>query len=159
MRTIICTTIMLASLAITPVARASGGRELWQGQGVLFDRSNRPIRNYRLEVYRTEVSATKSLTEVKIFLPDGTVKNESCETTKTAGGWVSDCKLRKGSGACFGDGLCIDYSEDRSGHAFATTIVMDGQDAMRLLRTELVNGKAVRFFREKLGRTTRRADR
>ena len=153
MRTSICSAIVIASLSVIPAARAASGPVLWQGKGATFNRNREQTSEYRIEVYRTEVDGTKGLSQAKVYLSNGTlIFNETCETTKTKTGWISDCKVRKGGGYCFGDGLCMDYTEDQNQHGFATTIIMDGPNSMRLLRTELVKGQAVRFFREKLER-------
>ncbi|MBI3535480.1 MAG: hypothetical protein HY072_08375 [Deltaproteobacteria bacterium] len=71
-------------------------------------------------------------------------------TETSQDGWKSECDHGNGGGYCFGEGLCISYETDTAGQAFTTTIIMDGQSDMRLMRTELHNDKAVRFFREKL---------
>lgn len=153
MKTSAQATVIIASLlAFIPTASAGEVTELWKGDGVLFDRSNKPIGKYRLEMYRTNVNKKKMLNEVKVFLPNAKTKTISCEITKSKKGWSTDCRSRKGGGYCFGEGLCIDYMADQKGSAFATTIVMDGKDTMRMLRTELKRGKAVRFFRERLTR-------
>jgi hypothetical protein len=133
-------------------AAAAPHDEVWKGSGTLFDRKRNAIAEYRLEMYRTTVSPTVQLREVRVYLPGGRLKKMTCRTRNTDKGWTSDCGESRGGGACFGDGLCIDYAVEEGGRAFATTIVMDGKDTMRLLRTELVHGKAVRFFRERLVR-------
>ena len=65
-------------------------------------------------------------------------------------GWTSECDNGNGGGRCFGEGLCVSYVEDKTGKSFATTIIKDDDNNMRMLRTELDHGKAVRFYREKL---------
>jgi len=80
------------------------------------------------------------------------VKKISCTITRDGQTWSQTCGARSGGGMCLGEGMCIDYLADKDGGAYATTIAFDGKKRMRMLRTELKNGQAQRFFRESLKR-------
>jgi hypothetical protein len=54
-----------------------------------------------------------------------------------------------GGGLCFGEGLCQTYEDVGGGKAFASTLVVDG-GRLRILTTELAQGRAVRFTRQTL---------
>lgn len=124
--------------------------EIWEGPGSLFDLQGNPSGVYNLVVENTKRDQ-QIQSHVTVTLSDGTVFKQQCLMTETTEGrWKSECDNGKGGGQCFGEGLCISYVEDSTGKAYATTIAMDGPSDMRLLRTELQKGKAVRFFREKL---------
>jgi hypothetical protein len=154
------TTMKNALIAILMIASASAPAltlattppsvEVWEGPGTLFSAEGKELASYGLTVTNTK-SGNKIHSAVAIKLPDGTVKQQSCEITDSGKeGWQSECTHGKGGGRCFGEGLCVSYEEDGLGGAFATNIVMDGPKDMRLLRTQLNKGKAVLFFREKL---------
>jgi hypothetical protein len=51
-----------------------------------------------------------------------------------------------------GAGLCESYEDAGNGQAFATTIVVDGPDKLRLLVIELDHGQAVRYISQTLTR-------
>lgn len=124
--------------------------DTWEGPGSLFDTKGSEISTYNLVVENTK-NGNQIQSNVTVTLPDGSVQKQQCKMTETAQDqWTSECDHGKGGGHCFGEGLCISYEEDSAGKAYATTIVMDGPADMRLLRTELQNGQAVHFFREKL---------
>lgn len=55
-----------------------------------------------------------------------------------------------GLGRCFSNGMCQSYETRRDGHDMATTIVVDSPDKIRILMTELENGKAIRFMQQTL---------
>ena len=56
----------------------------------------------------------------------------------------------KGGGYCFSEGVCQTYEDAGDGKAFSTTLIVDGPNRLRLLTTELLHGKAVRFMRQTL---------
>ena len=139
---------LLLTLVIAQQAAAT--TTIWKGEGALFNINGKSEGQYELTVTNNK---TGDVTEsnIQIKTANGSVIDLQC--TNTAGkdeSWSSQCGHGKGGGRCLGEGLCISYLEESSGKAFATTIAMDGPTDMRLLRTELQNGKAVRFFREKL---------
>jgi hypothetical protein len=124
--------------------------DVWEGPGAQFDVSGNATSTYDL-VVENERIGDQIQSHVTIALPGGTTLKQQCLMTKTsADAWSSTCDHGVGGGRCFGEGLCISYESAPAGKAFATTIVFDGASEMCLLRTELQNGQAVRFYREKL---------
>lgn len=141
---------LAALLTLVIVQQAAAGTSVWKGEGALFGTNGTNQGEYELTVTNTK---NGDVTESKIHIKtaEGSVIDMQCTNTAADNGsWSSQCNHGKGGGSCFGEGLCISYLDSGSGKAFATTVVMDGASDMRLLRTELQNGKAVRFFREKL---------
>lgn len=141
---------LAALLTLVIVQQAAAGTSVWKGEGALFGINGTSQGEYELTVTNTK-SGDVTESNIHIKTAEGSVIDLQC--TNTAGSedsWSSLCGHGKGGGSCFGEGLCISYLDSGNGKAFATTIVMDGAADMRLLRTELQNGKAVRFFREKL---------
>jgi hypothetical protein len=146
MKTILCTLLLLAS----QTTFAATSPTVWEGQGTLTTVHGQQLSTYKLLVERTE-DKSGGVTNVTVTLPDGSTQNHVCRTTDGShGGWKSVCDHGTGGGRCLTEGLCISYEEEAGGKAFATSIVMDGPADMRLLRTELQDGKAVQFFSEKL---------
>lgn len=144
--------LMIALVLVASPAAFAAKSDVWEGPGTMFDDQGKVVSNYHLVVENTK-NGSGTVSNVTVTLPDGSERKSQCRMTETGEkGWASDCDHGKGGGACFGEGLCESYEEDATGHAFATTIVMDGSKGMRLLRTELKNGRAVHFFREKLQR-------
>lgn len=140
-----------SALAETPAPKAPPASQVWQGTGQLFSAEGKAAGAYRLELVRKRAE-DGLLQTVRVFLPDGQIQTLQCEITEEGEAWSSVCGHGRGGGRCFGDGLCLDYLTDDKGRAFATTIVFDDDDSMRLLRTELLRGEAIRFYREKLER-------
>lgn len=141
---------ILFTLALTSAQFSLAATDIWKGQGTVFGFKNDVQSNYDLIVKNTK-NGEKTASEILILLPDGNNINLSCtNNTSSDNSWTSDCTQGQGGGRCFGEGLCISYLENKNGKAYATTIVMDGPKKMRLLRTELQNGRAVKFYRENL---------
>lgn len=142
--------LFLILTALASQAAYSANTDIWEGSGALFDLSGNQTGTYNLQVEKTHLG-NKTQADVTVTLPNGTIYKHQCimsDSNQTS--WTSVCDHGKGGGHCFGEGLCISYEEDGTGKAYATNITLDGSSDMRLLRTELLNGKAVRFFREKL---------
>jgi hypothetical protein len=124
--------------------------DIWEGPGTQFDAHGKATGNYNL-VVQNVTTGTQIQSTVTITLADGTVKTEQCQITNdSAGGWKSLCGTFQGGGGCFGEGMCASYEADANGHAFATNVAIDGASDLRMLRTELQNGQATGFYREKL---------
>jgi hypothetical protein len=67
------------------------------------------------------------------------------------GGFSLTSSNGTGGGRCFPNGMCEAYVSGADGHAFATTITIDGADELRILVTELdASGKALGFVQETL---------
>jgi len=143
-------TLILAMTLIASQHSFAGSTDVWEGPGSLFDVKGNATSTYNLVVENTK-SGSQIQSNVTVTLPDGTTHKQQCLMTETSqDGWTSKCDHGNGGGPCFGGGFCISYVSNSTGKAYATTIVMDGPSDMRLLRTELQNGQAVQFFREKL---------
>ena len=141
---------ILSFICIAQFSQAQSA-ETWTGPGEIFNMKGESLQTYNLVVKNTPQENGTILSEVKIDLPDGSIINQKCDITHGQNGWSTVCENSSGGGRCYGEGLCQSYTVDGD-KAFATTIVMDGENSMRLLRTELHNGEAVRIFREKLNK-------
>lgn len=145
MKTLICALLMIASHSAFAADAST-----WEGHGTLTDAKGNVISTYELLVENTKDGADR-VSDVTVTLPDGTKEKHACTSTDGENkSWKSVCDHATGGGRCFSEGLCINYVEDKDQKAFATMIAVDGPSDMRMLRTELDSGKAVRFFSEKL---------
>lgn len=143
-------TLTLIALGFTATVQAA--TETWEGNGTLFDQKGQAQGSYRLLVENTQ-QGNEIQNHVTVTLADGSVREENCQMTKReAGHWNMQCGNDRGGGSCLSEGLCISYVGNENGRGYATTIILDGPSEMRLLRTELQNGQALRFFSEKLHR-------
>ena len=140
---------LIFALTLIASLNAAAATDVWKGTGELFNLQGRKTGSYALTV-ENEKQGDVTLSKITVTLPDGKSERHQCRITGDDDGWHSDCDHGQGGGRCYGEGLCESYVADGNGRAFATTMVFDGPEDMRLLRTELKDGKAVRIFREKL---------
>lgn len=125
----------------------------WKGDGALFDRDGKWLSNYSFEVINTQLSPNEFKSEVTVHLPDGKVLQVSQTMTKTGENSFGIVSTQgNGGGYCFGEGLCQLYISMGNGHGIAITNVSDGDDKMRCMKTELKDGEAIHFFRDKMER-------
>ncbi|MEQ1878703.1 MAG: hypothetical protein ABL958_18820 [Bdellovibrionia bacterium] len=145
--------IALSGLVVFGLTRALAGEtsSVWTGAGKVYDAKLNPLGAYKLKVESAKTAATERKTKVTVTLESGGAQVYNCTHTDGAKGWKSVCDNGNGGGFCLDD-LCQTYTEDENGRAFATTLIFDSEDEMRLMRTELQNGKPVRFFKEKISR-------
>lgn len=152
---------VLLSLAVTLLAGqglASSSQvkfpdtQVWKGSGTRYDISKMVQDTYELTVEVQKLSGQEQKSVASVVLSTGEVVVITCNQVNANQGWSLDCSNGKGGGYCFDQGMCQNYVADASGRAYATTLSFDGQDFMRLLRTEMLNGKAVGFFAETLKR-------
>lgn len=143
---------LVAATGLVAAAPDKGNVESYRGEGTLFSDKRQVIGKYSLELTRAKAAQNVIQQKVVVKLPDGRTETRECRIFQADGAesWRSECEGGTGGGHCFGDGLCIDYLSMEGGRSFATTIAMNDDGSMRLLRTELVDGKAVRFYRESL---------
>ncbi len=143
--------VLLFWIGLSAQAVFASTKESWSGTGALFDLHGKNLGNYTLAMENIKNNSDIQ-SQVIVSLADGKTLTYNCQIKKeTPDSWSSQCDHGKGGGRCLGEGLCISYEKTtEAGIAFATTIIKDGPSDLRLLRTELQNGQAVKFFREKL---------
>lgn len=148
--------LALCSLSASPAFAAT----LWQGQGQLSDIRGKIIGNYSVSVSIEQLSAASERVKVEVVAANGAiVHKDTCLTFKSEKGWKKECDGGTSSGTMYAPqfGLGMDYYVAKDGLAYATNIILDGENEMRLLRTELNNGQATRVFAEKLTRVSTQA--
>ena len=100
---------------------------------------------------RKPLGPGKTRADGKVTLGDGqTIVFWQEYEAWAAGGYRLTSTNGSGAGRCFSNGMCQSYEQRSDGHAFATTVVGDGPDKVRVLVTELDKGQAVRFIEQTL---------
>jgi hypothetical protein len=125
--------------------------DVWTGSGSLYDSNRNLIGTYDLTVNMETTADGSRTTAVKVTLPDGTEKHINCQSSGSENKWSKTCDDgMAGGGYYFDRGLISEYVENADGLGQATTIILDSENEMRLLRTELRDNDASRFFVESL---------
>lgn len=127
---------------------SASGVEHWVGSGVMFHPAAGPVGEYDVEMWRKPVGENAVEVDVKVTLPDGQIMEMEQTVEENGDSFTITSEEGNGGGYDFGEGLLSTYTEGADGSGYAQTIVMDGADQMRILRTELDGGEAQRFFRE-----------
>lgn len=135
-----------------PASLATQQLVQYSGQGALFSIAGKKLGDYHLEYRREPLSRTSYRQTVTVKIPKKQPITLRCTVSVDGERWRTECGQRKGGGYCLGEGLCLDYITDDQHNAYATTIIKDGPNQMRMFRTELRKGKAVRVYRERLRR-------
>ncbi len=149
-------TLSVASLVGTlassvALAEKKDSTKHWEGSGTAHDVSGKDLGAFRVEVSRTTIGEDVTRMDGVIALGNGQTKSFWQDQAKTpSGGFRIQSDKGPGGGRCFANGMCQTYVESASGQAFATTISRDSDEKLRILITELANGKAVRFYEQTL---------
>ncbi len=141
-------------VAATPALAESHGLGLWRGTGTTFGRDGRALGDFTVELTREKGADEQTVvTRGQAILGDGRHLPIEQKMVLDGNHFTLETNRGKGGGICLGEGLCISHEEGSDGKSFATTIVFDGPDQLRLLITELDHGQAVRFLRQTLTRS------
>lgn len=156
----LCLVVVGASLsfaALLAPRRAAGsgieGIGAWEGSGSGTDLEGKDLGKFTVALVRKTVAPGKIRADGKVTLDGGREIAFWQELEdRGAAGFRLISNNGAGGGNCFANGICTAYEEREGGHAFATTLVKDGADRVRILVTELEKGRAVRFFQQSLSR-------
>jgi hypothetical protein len=147
----ICTLAIVGLASADASAGASDGLERWEGTGTVHAGSGAELAGYTVSLTRKPEGAGKVRTDGIATLANGQVIAFWQEIEHGAGGGFRIVSSNgSGGGRCFTNAMCQSYEERQDGHAFATTIVKDDAERMRILVTELDQGRAVRFMEQTL---------
>lgn len=132
---------------------------VWRGSGQSHQVDGKSSNPYHLVVNVNSLSPTEEEVTVTVMRGGGKVlKKDTCHVQKLAPTqWTKSCEGGSGAGSITDPvrGLGTDWFQDSSGRTFSTTIVFDGDDSMRLFRTEFEGRKPVRYFSETLNKVTK----
>jgi len=130
---------------------ATDGLGTWEGTGIASDVSGSQQNPFTVSIVRRSTAANVVRTDGTMHMKDGKDVTFWDEHVEKAGGTCTVTgSLGSGGGRCFQNHMCQLYVDRGDGHAFATTIAIDSGTQMRVLVTELENGKASRFFSQQL---------
>ena len=124
--------------------------EVWKGSGTVYNQNGLELGNYLVAVENETINENTRESQIKVTLEDGRVIEDHCVHTYLGVSWKSECESSFGGGVCLGDGICQMFLGEDGLNGFASTIIFDSDSQFRQVRTELVNGVAIRFYKEKL---------
>lgn len=124
----------------------------WEGRGSSVGASGAPGGPFEVTLERADLGAGKARMDGTVRLPDGRTLAFWEETDGLREGYAVTSSNGRGGGRCFDNRMCQSYADRGDGHAFATTLVVDAGGHLRLVVTELVAGRAVRFVQQTLTR-------
>lgn len=140
-----------ASLVESPAsADMMKGLGQWQGRGARYDAAGRATGEFTVELTRAAVGPRTVETRGKVKLPSGQVLPFESRITVNDSGFESKSARGQGTGHCFGADICYSYEDAGNGNGSAMTIVIDGPNEIRILTTELEQGKPVQYTRQVL---------
>ena len=148
MKTLLCLTALLT--ATTPSAEPALGT--WTGEGASYGPDGTLTSTFKLELVRREAGQGVVESVGKAILPDGRELPLRQRTSDGAAGFIFESNEGKGTGRCYGSGLCQATLGDEAGHRCEVTVVFDGDDTMRVLVTMTKAGKPVKVIRQSLRR-------
>jgi hypothetical protein len=125
----------------------------WEGTGTASEVSGKELGVFTVSLTRKSIGNAKVRADGKVTLANGqeiTFWQEFEDHGPKGFRLVSN--NGNGGGHCFANAMCQAYEDRADGHAFATTIAKDGADKLRILVTELDQGKAIRFFQQTLSK-------
>jgi hypothetical protein len=131
-------------------AGITDGVGTWKGSGTTFDAGGQELGDFTVEMVRTAINAHTVEGRGKVVLATGEVITFRQRMTEHGNSFSMETDRGRGGGHCFGGGLCTSYEDLGGGKAYATTIVVDNASKIRVLVTELANGRAIRFMRQSL---------
>jgi len=127
------------------------GLGTWEGTGTTTELDGKSVGSFTIALTRTALAAGSVRADGKIHTGDGKEIVFWQETTQRGGGkYTLTSTFGAGGGSCFANSMCQSLEQRSDGHAFASTIVVDGPDRLRVLVTELKDGHAVRFHAQTL---------
>lgn len=144
--------LLISTALFSNSARADllDGLGKWQGQGTQYDPSGRAAGDFTVELTRAAAGPRTVQTRGTIKLSNGQVLPFESRITESDTGFASESPRGSGTGHCFGGDICYSYEESGKGKATAMTIVIDGPDRIRILTTDLEQGRPVRYTRQAL---------
>ena len=155
-RTLLATAIVsfIPLLAADPArAGISDGLGSWEGSGTVSEASGADLGAFTVSLVRKRLGSAVVRADGVVTLASGQriVFWQELED-RAKGGLRLVSNNGSGGGRCFPSGMCAIYEERADGHAFSTSIAVDGPDKMRILVTELDHGKAIRFVQQTLSK-------
>ncbi len=131
--------------ATTSSETAPSGVETWDGHGAVFDGEGALQGEYDVTLQKRRREGGLDMT-VDVALPDGRTMHFTQAVNGAGERFEIVSEAGNGGGYSLGEGMLVTYVGEAN-NGKAQTIFEDG-DEMRIVRTELEGGEAVRFYRE-----------
>jgi hypothetical protein len=144
--------LILSVLLLAGSARADmlGGLGKWHGTGTRFDSGGRATGDFKVELVRTADGAAGVKTKGTLVFQNGQAYPFEQRWSRSGTGFVSESPGSKGSGGCLGADLCYSHEDRGASKTSTVTIMIDGPKRIRILVTDMENGRPVEFIRQTL---------
>ena len=145
--------LSLAGLSSSGSASAgvTDGLGIWEGSGTARAVGGGELGGFTVSLTRKVAGRAKVRAEGKMTLGNGQVLTFWQELEETGSGAYRIVSSNgSGEGRCLANGVCQSYEQRADRRAFATTIVLDAPNRVRVLITEFDKGQAIRFTEQSL---------
>ena len=135
-------------ISMAQAVAAAPSAQHHHGIGSMLDFKGTVSSSYEVDLVISEVSPGVRDQDITVRLPDGKQFTMHQRSERSGNSLRITTAHGTGYGTDLGDGVLATYTPGPEGAAYAQTMVLLADETLRLVRTELRNGKAVRFFRE-----------
>lgn len=123
----------------------------WHGEGSVYDKERHLLSTYQIDLSKADRADGAMDIDVVLTFPDNSTKVIHCVRTGGEESWGKQCDDgTSGGGFLLDHGLASEYTSNADGIGYSSTFVFDADGGMRIMRYELKDGDAVRFFVESL---------
>lgn len=143
---------MFAVFAPVPAtAGVTDGIGVWEGTGTARAVGGSDLGGFRVSLMRKVAGTGKVRADGQVTLDSGKVIGFWQELEEVGSGAFRVVSSNgTGEGRCLPNGTCQSFEQRQDRRAFATTIVLDAPNRVRVLVTEFDKGQAVRFMEQTL---------
>ena len=135
------TALSLAAVLSTPVMA-----DTWVGSGTMYSPDREPMATYDVVVEQSAPVAGQITSNIEVTDESGDVMTLTCDVFMFTKAWRKTCSDgQEGGGYSFDLGMATEYTNLPDGRSFATTLINDSEDAIRILRTELLGDTVLSF--------------
>lgn len=144
-------TVLAALAPMNATADVMDGLGVWEGAGTVHAMDGSDLGRFSVSVTRKSVGNAKVRSDGLVTLPNGQVIKFWQEIESTGSGAFRIVSSNGfGEGRCFANGICESQEHRPDRHSFATTMVRDAPDKIRILTTETEKGHGLRFMEQTL---------
>ncbi|MGZ3688832.1 MAG: hypothetical protein ACXWP5_11485 [Bdellovibrionota bacterium] len=131
-------------------ARADVAKMLgtWNGTGATYSIDGTEEGEYQVQLVNVPGAQGGVDSSITVTIPNYKTLHFTQTMRDTPKGFSITSDQGSGGALCVGEGLCEGFL-GQDGNGIAMTTISDGPDTLRILKTQLENGKAVRIMREK----------
>jgi hypothetical protein len=152
MNTRLMISVILGLTSLTAQASVANMVGTWNGTGTVYSLAGENQGTYAVQIVDTLQTDGSVDSNTSVAVPGSADKQVDFTFRDTAKGFSMSSPQGSGGATCFEKGLCEGYVGDSVGNGVAFTLIIDGPNNYRLLKTELQSFKATRAFLEKYTR-------